>query len=149
MKRQHRIAGRLGQPDRSWLRLARGTSGTIDGEARWPPRFHVAPQLQHRALPAARCRPARRAVAEPLDDACDPLTVEVLAGDDDDAAAAEIESGRQNAPMPERHHRLASRGDDRLVVMQALDAPAQRVAERVDYWIAKRRNRGNLESLER
>src|SRR5687767_11717016 len=34
MKRQHRIACRLGQPDGARLRHTRGTSGTIDGESR-------------------------------------------------------------------------------------------------------------------
>ena len=52
---------------------------------------------------AARRRSARRAVAEPLDDAGDPLAVEILAGDDDDAAAAEVdrwraECGRARTP---------------------------------------------------
>ena len=92
-----------------------------------------------RLRPAARRRSARRAVAEALDDPRDPLAVEVLAGDDDDAAAAEVEGGRQNAAVPERHDRLPARGADRVEMLQALDAPAQRVAERVDQRVAERR----------
>ena len=34
--------------------------------------------------------------------------------------------------MPEGHHRLAARGDDRVVMLKPFDAPAQRVAEGVE-----------------
>ena len=90
---------------------------------------------------AARRRSARRAVAEALDDAGNPLAVEVLAGDDDDAAAAEVVGGRQNAPVPERHDRLAAAARDRVEVLETFGLPAQRRAERGDQPVADGGNR--------
>ena len=60
----------------------------------------------------------------------DPLAVEILARDDDDAAAAEVICGGQDAAVPERHDRLAAARDDALEVLEPLGAPAQRRAER-------------------
>src|SRR5688500_13936073 len=147
MKRQDRIAGALRQPHGPWLRDARRASGAVEGEARRTAALHLARHLQQRLHAPARRRPARRSVAEALDDARDPLAVEVLAGDDDDAAAAEVEGGGQDAAVPERHDRLAARGDDRVEVLEPLDAPAQRVAERRDHWVADAGNRGRLRAL--
>ena len=54
-------------------------------------------------------RPARGAVAELRDDAGDPLAVEILARDHDDAAALEVDRAGQNAAVPERVNGLAER----------------------------------------
>src|SRR5688572_6276234 len=113
------------QPHRARLRDPGGPPRPIEREPGRLPHFHVLYQLQHRLDAAARRRTARGAVAEALDDTRDPLAVEVLAGDDDDAAAAEVERGGQDAPVPERHHRLAAGRDDGVEMLQPLDAPAQ------------------------
>ena len=67
----------------------------------------VAHELQQRLPRPARRRPARRAVAEPGDDARDPFTIEVLARDDDDAAPLEVDRARQDAAVPEGVNRMA------------------------------------------
>ena len=126
VKRQHRIAGRLRQPDGAGLRDARRAARAVDGEAGRLAGRHVARQLQQRLAPAARRRAARGAVAESLDDAGNPLAVEILARDDDDAAAAEVVGGGQNAAVPERHDRLAAAARDRVEVLEAFGAPAKR-----------------------
>ncbi len=87
MERQHRIAGRLGEPERTWLGDPGRPARSIHGE---PGRFagrHVALQLQEGLRSATRGRSAGRSIAKPPDDARNPLAVEVLARDDDDAAA--------------------------------------------------------------
>src|SRR5207248_8825674 len=104
--------------------------------------------LNQRPAPAARRRSARGAVAEPLDDAGNPLAVEVLARDDDDAAVAEEDRGRQDAAVPERHDRLVAAKDDGVVVLEAVDAPLERRAERGAEAIANRGDRRGLQSLD-
>src|SRR5204863_8003974 len=95
---------------------------------------------------AARGRSARRAIAEALDDPGDPLAVEVLAGDDDDAAAAEKVGGRKDPAVPERHDGLASGGADRLEVLEAFRAPAQCGAEAGDGAIPDSRDELRLDA---
>ena len=102
-----------------------GPARAIERERRRLPRRQLAPQLHQRPHAAARRRPARGAVAEPLDDARNPLAVEILAGDDDDAAVAPVEGRRQDPPVPEREDRLAARRDDRVVMGESVDAPAK------------------------
>jgi hypothetical protein len=79
--------------------------------------------LQQRLAPAARRRSARGAVAELLDDTRDPFTVVILAGDDDDAAALEVDGGWENAAVPERVNRVQPAGGDALNVLGAADLP--------------------------
>jgi len=50
---------------------------------------------------------------EALDDPRNPLAVEVLAGDHDDATLPELEGAWQNASVPEGHDRLRNGGDIR------------------------------------
>ena len=83
------MTGRAGEPDGAGLRDARRTARAVDREASRTAGRQVAPQLHERARAAARRRSARRAEAEALEDPGDPLAVEVLAGDDDDAAICE------------------------------------------------------------
>src|SRR5262249_54029477 len=67
-----------------------------------------------------------------LDDARNPLAVEVLARHDDDAAVAPEQGRGQNPSVPEREDWLSARGDDRVVVREAVDAPAIGRAEALD-----------------
>ena len=53
----------------------------------------------------------------------DPLAVEVLAGDDDDAAALEVEVAGEDAAVPEGVDRLPARARDRVDVLGATDLP--------------------------
>ena len=80
------------------------------------PLLHQSLHLHERLDAPTRRRPARRPVAEALDDARDPLAVEVLARHHDDAAIAEEQHARQDAAVPER--------DDRALTRR--DAPARR-----------------------
>src|SRR6185436_13236416 len=100
-------------------------------------RRHIARQLPKGLAPAARRRPARRAVAEPFDDAGDPFAVEIFAGDDDDAAAAEVDGGGKDAAVPEGHDRLAAGTRDGVEVLEPLRAPAQGRSEGCDQGIAE------------
>jgi hypothetical protein len=129
MKRQHWIARRLRQPHRARLRHARRSARPVDRESGRLAGRHVARQLQQRLPRASRRRSPCRAVSEPLDDAGDPLAVEVLARDDDDAAAAEKVGGRKNTSVPERHDRLVTGVTNRVEMMQTLGAPLQRRAQ--------------------
>ena len=103
MKRQHRIAGRLRQPDAPGCATRAGPRGPSSVKPAGFPAAMSRVSCSSALRAAARRRSARRAVAEALDDAGDPLAVEVLAGDDDDAAAAEVvrwreECGRARTP---------------------------------------------------
>ena len=113
VKRQDRVPGRAGQPDRARLRDARRPARTVHVNASRTARRPDRAQLHERAAPAARRRSARRPVAEPRNDPRDPLAVEVLAGDHDDAAVAEVVERREDPPVPERHDRLAAGAPDR------------------------------------
>ncbi len=106
----------------------------------------VAHHLQQRLPRAARRRPARGAIAEPGDDARDPLAVEVLAGDDDDAAALEVDRAGQDAAVPERVNRLAERLG-RLQMLEPVDAVAVGGAERREQRIAEAADGGKLRAL--
>src|SRR5258706_490322 len=91
LSRPSRVAGRgpfTGPPKEPGppLRHARGAARAVDRERRGTPVRQVAPELHERPGAPARRRPARRPVAEPPDDPGNPLAVEVLAGDDDDAS---------------------------------------------------------------
>src|SRR4029450_4430590 len=103
---------------------------SVHGKGGWTPRVQVAPQLHQRTRPAPRGRPPRRAEAKARQDARNPLAIEVLAGDHDDAAIAEVVQGGKDAAVPEREDGLVARGDDLVEVAIALDAPGQRPAER-------------------
>src|SRR5437588_3216978 len=144
MKWQHGIAGRPREPDGPRLRDTRGSARTVERKTGRPPVLHIAHQLQHRLQTAVRGGPARRAEAKALDDARNPLPVEILARDDDDAAAAEVVGGRKDAPVPEGHHGLTAGVDDGVVVMEAFNLPPQRVTERVDDRIAESGDGGDL-----
>src|SRR6185295_1731683 len=98
---------------------------------------HLVHQLLHRLQRSARRRAARRAVSEPLDDPRDPLAVEVFTRDDDDALTTEIEGGREDAAVPEGHHRLTPCGANRVDMLETFGAPPQRVSERVDDRVAE------------
>ena len=117
------MAGRAREQHRAGLRDPRRAARTVDRERGRTARRQLAPQLHQRARAAARRRSARGAVAEAPDDAGDPLAVEILAGDDDDAAVAPEERGGQDAAVPEREDRLPAGRDDRFVVREAVDAP--------------------------
>ena len=146
VKRHQRIAGRLRQPHRAWLRDLRGTAGPIERE-RHALRLHVADQLQQRLRPAARRRSARRAVAELRDDPRDPLAIVVLARDDDDAAALKVDRGGKDPAMPERMNGMQPASADRVDVLGAADLPLPGRTERAKHRIPERRNRGDLRSL--
>ena len=77
----------------------------------------------------------------------DPLAVEVLAGDDDDAAAAEVEGRGQDAAVPERHDRLAAARRDRVEVLEPLRTPAQRRAEQRHHAVSERRDQRRFSTL--
>ena len=127
------MPGRAGEKDRAGLRHARGTARPVNRERGGPAQRKVLPQLHERARSAARRGPARRPVPEALDDPGNPLAVEVLAGDDDDAAVLPEERGGQDTAVPEGEDRLLAGGDDRVIVFEPLDAPAICGSERADY----------------
>ena len=83
-----------------------GAARAVDRERRGMAVRKVPPQLHQGARAAARRGSPGGAVPEPADDAGDPLAVEVLTGDDDDAAVLPEEGGRQDAPVPEREDGL-------------------------------------------
>src|SRR5438270_2126900 len=144
MERHHRIAGRLRQPYRAGLCDARGAARSVHGERSGPAGRHVARQLQQRPACAARGRPARRPVAEALDDARNPLAVEVLARDHDNAAPPEIVRRGKDAAVPERHDRLTAAPDDAVVVIDAVALPAKRRSEQRNQPVADDRDQLRL-----
>src|SRR5438094_8518473 len=144
MERHHRIAGRLRQPDGAGLCEPRGAARSVHGERSGPAGRHVARQLQQRPACAARGRPARRAVAEALDDAGNPLAVEVLARDHHDAAPPEIVRRGKDAAVPERHDRLPAAPDDAVVVIDAVALPAKRRSEQRNQPVADDRDQLRL-----
>src|SRR5436190_8655444 len=147
VKRQQRLAGCAGQEHRPCLRHARRAARAVDGEGGRTAAGEIAPQLHQGPRAAARRRAARRAVAEPADDAGNPLAVEVLAGDDDDAAVFPEERGGQDAPVPEREDRLLTRGDDGFVVREPVDLPAIGRSERTNERSGCRRNQRSFATL--
>ena len=86
-----------------------GPRGPSTVKATGRPAVEIASQLHQRARRAARRRSARGAEPEPREERGNPLAVEVAAGDDDDAAIAEVVQPGEDPPVPERENRLTSR----------------------------------------
>src|SRR5207237_5769618 len=138
---------RLGEPDGARLGDARRSPRPVDRKRRGLSRRHVALQLDERFHRAARGPATRGAVAEALDDSRNPLAVEVLARDDDNAAALEVDRGGQDAAVPESHDRLAAAADDALIPIGAIHAPAERGSKRRDDGITDGRDQARLQAL--
>ena len=68
----------------------------------------IAAHLHQRPRAAARRRSAGGRVAKAVDDPRNPLAVEVLARDHDDAAVAEVVEAGEDAAVPEGEDRLAA-----------------------------------------
>ncbi len=147
MKRQDRLAGGAGKEHGTGLGDTGRTARAVDRERGGLPVRQVAPQLDQRARAAARGRSARGAIAEPPDDAGNPLTVEVLAGDDDTAAILPEERGRQNTPVPESEDGLLAGRDDGFVVLEALNTPSVRGTEGSNERRGRRRDQRSLPKL--
>ena len=141
------MAGGAGQEGRTRLGYFRRTAGAVEREGRGFPRREIAAQLDQRARAAARRRPTRGAVAEAPDDARDPLAVEVLAGDDDDAAIFPEEGCRQDPAVPEGEDGRLAGGDDGLVVLEAVDAPAIRRTKQANEGRRRCRNQRSVAKL--
>ena len=62
----------------------------------------------------------------------DPLAVEVLAREGDDAAVTEVVEAGQDATVPAGQDGLAAGFDDGVVVFGALDLPGERAAQAAD-----------------
>jgi hypothetical protein len=114
------------------LRDTRRTARAIERERNRMAARELTAQLHESTRTTARRRSTRAAIAEAADDARDPLAVEVLARDDDDAAVAPEERGGQDATVPEREDRLLAGRDDRFIVGIAVDAPFVRRGEGLD-----------------
>ena len=149
VKRQNRIAGRFGQPHRTRLGDARRAARPVEREPGGAAGAHVARQLPQRLARPVRGRSARGTVAESFDDPGNPLAVEVLAGDHDDAAASEIVGRRQNASVPERHDRTAAARGNLLEVFEPFGAPAKRGPERRDQTVSGDGDGRRLEAFQR
>src|SRR3954466_6955523 len=106
MKRQNRVACRGGKPRSPRLRNPCRPAWTVERERDGTASDESPLQLQHGTHATARCRAGHRVVAEVLEHTRDPLTIEVRAGESDDAAVTEIPRGRQDPAMPERNDRL-------------------------------------------
>src|SRR5690606_16797706 len=89
VEREHGVAGDLREPEGAGLRHLGGPAGPVDAE-RDAPGPHLPHELHQRPARATRRGAARGAEAELLDNPRDPLAVEVLARDDDDAAVLEV-----------------------------------------------------------
>jgi NAD(P)-dependent dehydrogenase (short-subunit alcohol dehydrogenase family) len=148
VKRDDRITARLSEPDGARLRDASGAARAVDGDADRLPRCDVAAQLKERLARTARRRAASGRVSETFDDAGDPLAVEVLACDDDDAALAEEVGGGQDASVPKREDRLMSGGGDAIEVLEPFSPPPQRRPECGNRAISRDRDYGRFKSLE-
>src|SRR5262249_52997358 len=135
------------EPDCTGLSDSRRPSRTVNGESGGLPFRHVALQLMERLDRSARRRTARGAVAKPFDDSGDPLTVEVLAGDHDDPAIPEVVGSGKNAPVPERHDRLAAACGDLVEMLDAFGTPLERRSKRRDRSVTHSGNRGRFEPL--
>ena len=109
MKRQDGLPGRAGQPGGAGLRHSGRPARAIDGEGDAMARGQLAPKLHERSRAAARRRATGRGVAKALEDPRDPLAVEVLAGERDDAAVAKVVKAGQDAAVPAGEDGLAAR----------------------------------------
>ena len=137
VKRQDRLPGRPCQPGGANLRHPRRPARAVDSKGDPMARRQLAAKLHEGSSTATGCRAASRRVAKTLENARDPLPVEVLAREGDDAAAAKVVETGQDAAVPAGEDRLAARRDDGVIVLGALDVPCQRAAEATD-----RRGRG-------
>ena len=129
MKRQQRTTGRARQPHRTRLRHASRTAGSVQSKAGGMPALDLTLQRQQRPHPSPRGRPRHGAIAEVLDDARDPLPVEVLTRERDDAAIAEEPGRGQDARVPEGDDGDAARLQDLVVMVGAFDLPGDRAAK--------------------
>ena len=118
------MPGSAGQPHGARLRDPRRTARTVDGESDRTPGGEVTAQLDERTCAAARRRSSRHAVTESRDDARDPLAVEVLADDDDDAAVAEVVEAPRIRPCQNAMIGCRPGRDDLVEVVVAFGAPA-------------------------
>ncbi len=148
MERHDGVAGGLRQPDGPGLRLVAGPARPVHREGGRPARGHVARELQQRAPASARRRPPSLEVAEPPHDARDPLPVEILAGDRDHAAIAEVDGRRQDAPVPQREDRLSARRRDGFEMLGAVLAPPKGPPEERNQRVADGGDGPSLEALE-
>jgi hypothetical protein len=82
-----------------------------------------------------------------VDDLGRPFAVEVVAGDHDDVAMAEVEDRRKDPAVPERHHRVVTRREDPGEMLFAFDAPPPGAAERAEGGIAQSTDDGSLPAL--
>jgi hypothetical protein len=135
------------EPDGPWLGDVCGAARSVKREAGRLARSHRPDQLHHRPAGTPRRRTPGGSITKALDDPRDPFAVEVLAGDDDNAATAEIEGRGKNTAVPERHHWLVPRRDDSVVVLQSLDVEPQRVTEHVDQRIPEAGDERHLRAL--
>ena len=145
--RQDRLPRRPREEHGARLDHARRAPRPVDGEGGRTPHREVPSQLHERARTASRRGAARRPEAEPVQDPRDPLAVEVLAGDDDDAAVTEVMEPRQDAPVPEREDRLPAAVDDGLVVLGAGDLPPVGPAEDREQRVSRERDQRRLDPL--
>ncbi len=127
----------------AWARLA-GPRGPSSVKATALPGLEDALHLQQSPSRPARRRAASRAIAKTLDDAGNPLAVEVLARDDDDTAAPEVVGGGKNATVPEPQDWRAPRSGERVQVLCAVNLPPQRATEQIDQRITHARYHRNL-----
>ena len=117
VKRDNRITRDFRKPHRAGLRHACWTAWPVERKRDWT-FLDVTYQLQQRASRTARRRAAGGPEPESCDDAGDPLAIEVLTGDDDDAAMLEVDRARQYPSVPEGVNWPA----ERLCRMQVLEA---------------------------
>ncbi len=101
-------------------------------------RGELPAQLHQRPGATAGCRPARRPESKTRHQPCDPLSVEVPAGHGHDTAAAPVQRGRQDAPVPQRQDRRAPGTDQRVIVMRAVHPPGPRTAQRRNERVGRR-----------
>ena len=99
----HRMAGRPGQPRHAGLHHLARPARPVDRERHRRLRAPCAPAHAGPARRRAARRPAGGAEAEATDDPRDPFAVEVLAGDDDDAAVAPVPHAVQDAAVARAH----------------------------------------------
>src|SRR5207247_1371418 len=125
-----------------------GAAWAVHRKACRPAGGHVARELEQGSPAAARGRASGGAVPEPLDDAADPLAVEILARDDDNAAPAEEVGGGKNSSVPERHNGLAAARGNRVEPLEPFRPPAKRGAKQSDRAMAEHGQQLRFEALQ-